>query len=226
MESKEELKVFISHRDSVCGECKESLGSSAWIVLDQAKGALCLTCADMDHLEFLQPGDRALTLRAKKYSSLYAVVLRWSRNRKRYERQGLLVEEEAIQKAEAECLKDADARERRRIREAEKRTYADKEYIDRFAKRVRDQYPNIPKGVEDRIARHACKKYSGRVGRSSAAKSFSEQAVLLAVRAHIRHAMTNYDELLSKGWDRSDARSSVDDKVFEILDKWQGLERL
>src|SRR5262245_30271969 len=102
---KSELKVFISLRETVCGECKEILDSGSWIFLAGEKGALCLSCADLDHLEFLPSGNMALTLRAKKYSSLYAVVLKWSRTRKRYERQGLLVQQEAIDKAEEECLK-------------------------------------------------------------------------------------------------------------------------
>ena len=28
-----EIKVFISARDSTCGECKENLGRKAWITL-------------------------------------------------------------------------------------------------------------------------------------------------------------------------------------------------
>jgi hypothetical protein len=43
----------------------------------------------MDHLVFLPSGEAALTRRAKKASGLSAVVVRWSRTRKRYERQGL-----------------------------------------------------------------------------------------------------------------------------------------
>jgi len=93
---KEEIKVFISHRDSTCGECKERLGRQAWITLEEEKGALCLACADLDHLEFLPSGDAALTRRAKKHSQLSAVVLKFSRVRGRYERQGLLVEEKEM----------------------------------------------------------------------------------------------------------------------------------
>ena len=99
---KSELLVFISRRDSTCDECKEELGHGAWITLNREKGALCLSCADLDHLVFLPPGDAALTRRARKYSTLAAVVLEWSRTRKRYERQGLLVEEQALEKAEQE----------------------------------------------------------------------------------------------------------------------------
>lgn len=220
MDKAEELKVFISGRDSVCEECHEELGSGAWITLVREKGALCLTCADLDHLDFLAPGDRALTLRAKKYSSLWAVVLRWSKARKRYERQGLLVEPDAIERAEQECLKDADIRERRRIREAEKREYADDNYRAHFAEEIRRHFPGVPAATAQLIAEHACRKYSGRVGRSAAAKSFDENAISLAVKAHVRHAMTNYDELLLKGYDRRDARESVYGRVREILEGW------
>ena len=88
----EELKVFISTRESTCGECGENLGTQAWIFLKRDKGALCLACADLDHLVFLGSGDAALTRRTRKHSLLSAVVLKWSRARKRYERRGLLVE--------------------------------------------------------------------------------------------------------------------------------------
>jgi hypothetical protein len=220
----EELKVFISNRESVCSECHENLGSKAWIFLIREKGALCLSCADLDHLEFLPSGDKALTLRAKKYSSLHAVVLKWSNARKHYERQGLLVQKEAIEKAEEECLKDEDIRERRKLREAEKREQADEHYVRRFTERIQELYPNCPEGRAKIIAEHACQKYSGRVGRTGAAKSFDETVIKLAVTAHIRHTMTGYDELLSRGYERSEARESVNGKVFDVLGKWKALE--
>ena len=221
MNKKDELKVFISNRDSVCAECKENLGTKAWIFLAKDKGALCLSCADLDHLEFLPPGNRALTIRSKKYSNLYAVVLKWSRVRKRYERQGILVEKEAIEKAEDECLKDADLRERRRQREQERRRIKDDEYIQQYASKIREYYRNCPRGREFVIAEHACKKYSGRVGRSAAAKEFNASTIRLAVTAHIRHTLTNYDELLLRGHDRFDAREMVSLKVDAILEKWE-----
>src|SRR5215469_9138687 len=98
-----ELRVFISNRDSRCDECGNDLGRHAMIVLAGDRGALCLSCADLDHLWLLPAGDAALTRRARKYSMLAAVVLKWSRARKRYEREGLVVEEQALQRAEAEC---------------------------------------------------------------------------------------------------------------------------
>jgi len=80
-----DIKVFISGRESCCEECHENLGRKAWITLVEDKGALCLSCADIDHLVFLPAGDAALTRRARKHSTLSAVVLKWSRARKRYE---------------------------------------------------------------------------------------------------------------------------------------------
>ena len=104
MKKSNDLKVFISNRDSTCDECGEELGRKAWITLEEGKGALCLSCADLNHLIFLPSGDTALTRRTRKYSTLIAVVLKWSRARKRYERQGLLVEEQALEQAEHACL--------------------------------------------------------------------------------------------------------------------------
>ncbi len=79
----------------------------------------------------------------------------------------------------------------------------------------------MPPGRELEIAEHACRKYSGRVGRSAAARSFDEQSMRLAVLAHIRHRETNYDELLGKGWSRHEARANVRNRVEEILESWK-----
>ncbi len=221
MNSTEEIKVFISTRDSKCDECKEELGRKAWITLNREKGALCLSCGDLDQLIFLSSGDAALTRRARKHSALSAVVLKWSRARKHYERQGLLVEEKALEQAESECLADSEVRARRNEREQERRAELDHQYIHAFATRVRELFPNCPRGRETLIAEHACRKYSGRVGRSAAAKAFDEEAVRLAVIAHIRHRESNYDDLLGKGWDRSDAREQVRDQVNKTCDIWE-----
>jgi hypothetical protein len=216
-----ELKVFIPTGESTCDECRQKLGRGAWICLAGERGALCLSCADLDHLVFLPRGDTALTRRAKKHSTLSAVVLKWSRARKQYERQGLLVEQAGLARAEAECLADADARARRTEREAERRAELDPAYVEAFAQRVGEQFPSCPAGREQAIAEHACQKYSGRVGRSPAAKAFDEEAVRLAVIAHVRHAETAYDELLTAGRDRHEARREIEDRVRFVLASWQ-----
>ncbi len=216
-----DLKVFITTSESICSECGEELGRHAWITLVEGKGALCLTCADLDHLTFLPSGNAALTRRAGKYSTLSAVILQWSRARKRYERQGLLVEEPALQRAEQECLADEEIRARRREREAERRVELDQEYVMRFAARVRELFPNCPAGREQVIAEHACQKYSGRVGRSAGAKNLDEEFIRLAVIAHIRHAETNYDEFLAQGMERREARGEVQDEIDQVLARWK-----
>ncbi len=220
----EDLKVFISNRESVCGECGEDLGRKAWITLNRDKGAVCLACADLDHLLFLPSWDTALTRRARKHSTLCAVVLQWSRARKRYERQGLLVEAEGLEKAEQECLADSEVRERQRERAALRREELDRQYVEQFAARVRDLYPGCPAERERQIAEHACRKYSGRVGRSASAKALDEQAVHLAVVAHVRHRETSYDQRLARGEDRWEARAAVQRAVDRVLASWQGLD--
>jgi len=217
-----DIKVFITTTDASCNECGENLGRGAWITLTEDKGAFCLACADLDHLVFLPPGNAALTRRAHKHSVLSAIVLKWSRARKRYERQGILVEEPALERAEQECLMDSEVRLRRQERAREQRAELDQQYITAFAKRVRELYPHCPAEREERIAEHACLKYSGRVGRSSAAKSLDEAAIRLAVIAHIRHVETHYDELLAKGFERHEARAQAEDEIRQVLDKWKG----
>jgi hypothetical protein len=218
---KEEIKVFISHRSSTCDECHEDLGTKAWITLVRDKGALCLSCGDLDQLVFLASGDVALTRRAKKHSPLSAVVLKWSRARRRYERQGLMVEETALDQAEQECLADFEVRQLRRERETARRAGLDSQFVQQFGNKIRELFPRIETGREQAISEHACLKYSGRVGRSDMGRRLDDQAVLLAVVAHIRHRETNYDELLGRGWDRSDARHAVAERIDEVLSRWQ-----
>jgi hypothetical protein len=224
MAQSKDLTVFITRRDASCDECGEDLGRHAWITLTEERNALCLSCADLDHLVFLPAGSAALTRRSRKHSTLVAVVVEWSRNRKRYERQGLLVEQEAIEQAEAECLADEEVRARRRERAAIRRAELDEQYVQRFAARVRELYPACPRGRETAIAEHACLKYSGRVGRSAAAKELDTQAIHLAVVAHIRHRETNYDALLALGHDRHDARHTVQGQVDRVLARWEAEE--
>ncbi|HPR69825.1 MAG TPA: DUF2293 domain-containing protein [Kiritimatiellia bacterium] len=223
-----ELKVFIASQESTCDECGQHLGRHAWITLQpnpqapQKAKAFCLSCADLDHLVFLPSGDAALTRRSRKHSRLSAVVLKWSRARKQYERQGVLVETDALEQAERECEADAGQREMRRAQAVLRRAELDQDYIRRFAARVRELFPHCPAGREQAIAEHACRKYSGRVGRSAEAKELSERAVNLAVFAHIRHAETDYDDLLAGGRDRLEAREQVRPKVLAIQTRWQG----
>ena len=96
-----ERVVFEILRDSECAQCKTELERGEFLTLD-GKEALCMDCAGLADLEFLPSGDAALTRRATKYSGEKVVVVRFSRARKRYERQGILVEKAALERAERE----------------------------------------------------------------------------------------------------------------------------
>jgi len=45
--------------------------------------------------------------------------------------------------------------------------------------------------------------------------------IMLAGAAHVRHAETNYDELLAAGWEREDGRAEVQERVRQVLNEWQ-----
>jgi hypothetical protein len=212
--------VFWTVRDSTCAECGSDLGKGCLLRMEGER-PLCLACADLDHLVFLGRGDTALTRRATKYSTLRAVVVRFSRSRKRYERQGILVDESALERAERECLADAAVRERARERAAARREEFDERYVSAFAERLGGLFPGCPVPEHRVIAEHACRKYSGRIGRSAAASRLDPEAIELAVRAHVRHRYTAYDELLAQGVHRGDARSSVRAAVEEVVGRWR-----
>ncbi len=215
----DDIVVFSTLREAQCDECGAELGPGA-LLKKEGETALCLFCADLAHLIFLSQGNAALTRRASKYSTLRAIVVRFSRSRKRYERQGILVEEPALQRAEEDCLADADAREQRRLREAVRREEQDATFVTEFTNSIQLRYPGCPAAEASQIAGHACQKYSGRVGRSAAAKDFAPETIDLAVAAHVRHRHTPYDALLAQGWERQAARAAVRDAVRAVLEGW------
>jgi hypothetical protein len=213
--------VFEIVTDSQCSECGAELPRGSFLYMEAGQ-PLCLPCARMDDLEFLPSGDTALTRRAGKNSNRRAVVVRFSRSRGRYERQGILVEKAALEKAEQESMEDADERARDRSHAAEIRKVQDRAFIERMTAELLVQFPGCPPAEARAIAAHAAERGSGRVGRTAAARELDLQPVTLAVIAAIRHNHTNYDELLSSGVPRESARRKVADQVEEILDRWRG----
>ena len=135
-----DLVVFEILRDSKCTGCSKVLSKGEFLFLD-GEQALCLSCADFDHLEYLPRGDAALTRRAKKYSDLSAVVVRFSRSRGRYERQGILVEVSALERAEKECLGDAQQRAARRGRSELRRAEQDHDLVARMTGAILKLFP-------------------------------------------------------------------------------------
>lgn len=216
-----DLVVFDTLKDFTCAECgcSSANGAGGLLFLEDDR-PLCLGCADMDHLVFLAAGDATLTRRAKKASRLSAVVVRWSKSRKRYERQGLLVEEAALAVAEEQCLSDADVRARRRERDAALRPLQDARFAERFAAEITRLFPGCPPRRAAAIAGHAGVRGSGRVGRSAAGRALDESAVRLAVIASVRHLDTDYDDLLMAGVPRMEAREQIRPAIDRILAQW------
>jgi hypothetical protein len=75
-----------------CHRC----GGTGSLRIMESPGPACMRCAGLDDLEFLAAGNALLSRRAKARSTRCAVVVRFSKNRRRYERQGLLVEPGAL----------------------------------------------------------------------------------------------------------------------------------
>ena len=211
-----DLVVIEPLKELTCTGC----GDTGPYLIMEDPGPLCLTCADMDHLMFLPAGNAALSRRAKSASGLSAVVVRFSRSRKRYERQGILVQEAALEQAEEQCLADADVRQRRRERDAVRRADQDLELQARLAKEITLVFPGCPPGRAEAIARHAATRGSGRVGRSAAARALDPEAIRLAVVASTRHEDTGYDKLLMAGVPRDVARDRVRASIDGILNAW------
>src|SRR5437899_5048511 len=215
-----DLVVFDILRESKCADCgKELLGGD--FLFMEGERPLCLTCADLDHLVYLPRGDTALTRRARKHSALSAVVVRFSRARKRYERQGVLVEESALEQAGAKCSADAEQRSVRRERAEIYRNKQDQVLAMRMAESIRQMFPGCPSEEAWMIAAHTSVRGSGRVGRTASGRALDEEALRAAVIAAIRHRHTHYDRLLMKGWDRMDARNAVRGDVDRVLSEWR-----
>ncbi|HEY1364750.1 MAG TPA: hypothetical protein VGF60_21075 [Xanthobacteraceae bacterium] len=92
------------NRDWSCHRC----GGSGGLLVMEKPGPSCLPCAGLGDLELVPAGNALLTRRAKAKSPRYAVVVRFSRTRRRYERQGLLVEPRALAEAQREVEERED----------------------------------------------------------------------------------------------------------------------
>ena len=215
--------LWISHKqDEVCAACKKELWPGNIVHIRSDSGVRCRNCAGFGDLTFLPSGSHALTRRATKLSTRHAVVVKFSRARKRAERQGVLVEQRAIDEARKLCDADDAKRQAVAATRAVKAAEIDAAYITSFTARVLELFPNCPRDEAARIAEHACRKYSGRVGRSAAAKELEAHAVTLAVRAHVRHVHTKYDELLARDGDRHGARQDVRESIERVVNRWRG----
>lgn len=95
--------VVIQPRNTewTCHRC----GGTGDLLMMETPGPACLRCVGLDDLAYLPAGDALLSQRAKAKSTRYAVVVRFSRTRRRYERQGLLVEPQALADAQPDLTR-------------------------------------------------------------------------------------------------------------------------
>jgi hypothetical protein len=217
-----DLVVVQPTKAFTCAGC--GLTDDGMLIMEDA-GPVCLTCADLDHLVFLPAGDAALTRRARQATRLSAVVVRFSRSRRRHERRGLLVERAAVEQAEQQCLSDEEARARRRERDRVRREAADETFQQRLAEQIADLFPGCPPDRADEISRHTSIRGSGRVGRSAAGRALDPEAVTRAVVASIRHEDTTYDDLLMSGVPRDEARARIRADIDRVLTLWRAAGR-
>lgn len=213
------ILVFPSQGEGDCAHCAAPLCQSAFVTFKN-NAIACVKCGGLENLEFLPSGNTALTRRATALSEVKYVVLKFSRARKRYERQGILARPEILDQASRECEADDAARAAKRQASSARRDKQDAAHLAAFAARIRELYPSTPPGVEHEIAAHACRKHSGRIGRAAFAKELAPESIHLAVRAHIRHHHTPYDRLMSSGADRADALLLVTARIEETIQRW------
>lgn len=94
------------NREWKCHRC----GGTGNLLIMEKPGPACLRCGGLGDLEFLPAGDALLTRRVKAKSAKSAVVVRFSRHRGRYERQGLLVDPKALQQVQRDLEANASSR--------------------------------------------------------------------------------------------------------------------
>ena len=97
--------VYALSKPSRCYGCDKRLLENEIVKLKHMENeseVFCLHCAGLDHLELLPSGNAILTRLAKKYSKSRYVVMKWSELWKTYERQGVLLERQAVERARSE----------------------------------------------------------------------------------------------------------------------------
>jgi len=104
--NKKEPLVYALSRASRCFGCDLRLLENEIIQLKNEKDdreVYCRKCSGLEGLEVLLSGNATVTRLAKKYSSIKFVIVKWSDTWKCYERKGLLVEKQALERAQKEA---------------------------------------------------------------------------------------------------------------------------
>lgn len=105
-DKKKDPVVYALSRPSRCYGCDNRLLENDIVKLDNQndeRQVSCRDCAGLSELAVLPVGNAAVTRLAKKYSGRRFVIVKWSDTWKCYERQGLLVEKQALERAQKEA---------------------------------------------------------------------------------------------------------------------------
>lgn len=190
-------------------ECNTCGGEPTDPLLRVKAGGICLDCTGLGHLVFLPSGDANLTRRTTRASGVTGVVYRMNTRRRRYQRQGILTEQRAVELAARQCLEDDDLTPRRlRVDDALRREIAD---------HIRAQFPGCPPLRAEAIAFYAAVRRRACRNRDSAA---DPDFVRAAVTNSVRRIDTDYDRLLLTGLERADAERAVQNRVDDTLRTW------
>lgn len=106
MPPKKDPVVYELSKPSRCFNCDARLAAGDIVklkVADEEREVMCSRCAGLDGFEKLPSGNAVLTRLGSKYSSVRYVVMRWSELWKCYERQGILLEKPALERARKEA---------------------------------------------------------------------------------------------------------------------------
>ena len=221
MDEEGRRSVWISHKDERCAKCGAELVAGGLIAMDRVHGIRCLACAELAGLEFLPSGDMALTRRALARSSRSAIVLKFSRARKRSERQGVRVEAAAIQQAESDNVKDSARRETQRERRRVRDEVAEKKYIADFTARVLALFPRAPARRPSRSPPTPARSTAG----ASAARPGPKPSTTRRSRWPCGHTCVtpapSTTGLLATGLDPREAREAVRPAIERVVERWR-----
>jgi hypothetical protein len=186
-----------------------------------------------DDWSILHKGDAALTRKVRK--GPYWILMSKQKRKDVYYNEpiGTIAPNKNIELAFKELGGEKGAIKRRKGKEEGQRK-REENMTENLKSAIISSFPKIPKKDIDDVLQTS--RRSGAVGTAQwlyfrmAGKSDTsfDQAAYLAVRAHVRHVYTDYDQLLfdlNEGIGRSEevrkeARAMVADKIENVLDSW------
>jgi hypothetical protein len=172
-----------------------------------------------DEYDEIAPGNQYLTrLVQRRSATVYHRMYKPSRGRFS-ELVGILAPRSVIESAKVEADRTQQVRAERRQKAVVRRQREHEREEQKVTEEMLQLYPSMPPAEAVEIVEHAWAIGSGRVGRTS--QLATTEAIEMAVKAHIRHVYTEYDEVLQQGVDRDSARVAVKAVVWAIHDEWR-----